>query len=455
MIAKNDTAIKTLSALVARANLAWRMGFQYGGDRNVYEALGYPTSIDYADRVARYTRQDIARAVIDKPVEASWNGGVLIQEATDEDTPLEKAWEQLIQKRELSLLPKLRRFDKLIGLGEYAILLYGFSDVTRREDFEKPVVSGAKLNLLYVRPVGEGNAPIVQWEKNSSSPRFGMPLMYQLTFSNDEGSSYDIRVHHSRILHVADGVTEGTVKGTSRLDPIWNRLMDLEKLVGGSAEMFWRGARPGYRGKLDDEYTMSTDEEENLERQINEYEHNLRRFLISKGIDLEALQSQVVDPTNHVDVQMQMISAQTGIPKRILTGSERGELASTQDQDAWNSLIEARRENFVGPEIVRPFIDTCIQYGILPPIKNTEEGYSLVWQSMFEQSDKDKAEVGRIRATALKEYASQPTAEMIVPPDAFYRYFLGFGEDEIALITEIQEATEKEIGEELGEETEE
>ena len=30
-----------------------------------------------------------------------------------------------------------------------------------------------------------------------------------------------------------------------------------------------------------------------------------------------------------------MISAETGIPKRILTGSERGELASSQDRDNW------------------------------------------------------------------------------------------------------------------------
>lgn len=442
--------IQTLSSLVSRANLAWRLGQQYGGDRDIYQALGYPIAIGYADRVARYARQDIAAAIIDRPVDATWSGGVLLQESTDEDTPLEKDWSNLIKRRDLKLLSKLARLDKLTGLGEYAVLLYGFSDVRSRLDFVNPVTG--TVQLVYVRPIGEGNAQITQWESDSNSPRFGMPLMYNLSFSSDEGNNvYNISVHHSRILHVADNVLEGTVKGASRLDPVWNRLMDLEKLVGGSSEMFWRGARPGYQARMDDDTMMTKEDEEGLQAQLDEYEHHLRRFLVSKGLDLKSLDQQLADPSAQVDVQIQMISAQTGIPKRILVGSERGELASSQDQEAWAAKIENRRNNFVGPEIIRAFADTCIAHGILAPPKS-ENDYELLWESLYEKSDKEKAEVGEIRAKALAQYASQPTAEMLVPPDAFYRYFLGFGEPEIELITKIQEAAEEELGseEELG-----
>lgn len=435
--------IRILSELVSRAKLAERLGQQYGTDRDIYEALGYPKTLTYKDFAVRYERQDIARAVIDKPVDASWQGGCLIQEVTAEDTSLEKAWKNLIQNAELDVFSKLRRLDKLVGIGGYAVLLFGLGDVSNREKLMTPAEKNT--SLIYLRPLGEGNVSITQWETDAQNYRYGLPVMYELKLPQpDSGSIISLRVHHSRILHVAGELLEGTVQGSSRLLPIYNRLFDLEKLVGASAEMFWRGARPGYKGKVDKDYILTSDEEEDFQDQLNEYEHNLRRFLISAGIDISALETQVADPSKHVDVQIQMISAQTGIPKRILTGSERGELASTQDIASWYSLIQGRRENYIEGAILRPFIRKCQKFGILPPMKNREEGYSIIWKPIFEKSDKEKAEVGEIRAKALNQYASQPMAESIVPPEAFYKYFLGFEQNQVDMITELQEAVIKE-----------
>jgi len=435
--------IKTLSELVSRAKLASKLGQQYGTDRDIYEALGYPETLTYKDFAARYERQDIARAVIDKPVDASWQGGCLIQESTEEDTPLEKAWKSLIKNSDLDVLGKLCRLDKLAGIGSYAILLFGLGDVSSREKFMTPVERNTPL--IYLRPLGEGNVSITQWETNTQNPRYGLPVIYELKLSQpDSDMTTSLRVHYSRILHVAGELLEGSIQGSSRLLPIYNRLFDLEKLVGASAEMFWRGARPGYKGKVDKDYMLTSDEKADFKDQLDEYEHNLRRFLISAGIDISALETQVADPSKHVDVQVQMISAQTGIPKRILTGSERGELASTQDITSWYSLIQGRRENYVEGTILRPFIRKCQEFNILPPVKNEEKGYSVIWKPMFEKSDKEKAEVGEIRAKALNQYAAQPMAESIVPPEAFYKYFLGFDQDQVDMITELQETAIKE-----------
>jgi len=434
--------IKVLSELVSRAKLAGRLGQQYGTDRDIYEALGYPLTLSYKDFAARYIRQDIARAVIDKPVDASWHGGCLIQESTEEDTSLEKAWKALIQREDLNVLNKLNRLDKLVGIGEYAVLLFGLGDVSNREQFIIPATKTSQL--VYLRPLGEDSVSIIQWEDDTSNPRYGLPVIYELKlFQAASDTTVTLRVHHSRILHVAGELLEGTVKGSSRLLPIYNRLFDLEKLVGASAEMFWRGARPGYKGKVDKDYMLTSDEKEDFRNQLDEYEHNLRRFLISTGIDLSALETQVADPSKHVDIQIQMISAQTGIPKRILTGSERGELASTQDIVSWYSLIQGRRENYVEGTILRPFIRKCQEFGTLPPVKSEEDGFSIIWKPVFEKSDKEKAEVGEIRAKALNQYAAQPMAESIVPPEAFYEYFLGFDRDQIDMITEMQESAIK------------
>ncbi len=223
--------------------------------------------------------------------------------------------------------------------------------------------------------------------------------------------------------------------GTPRLRAVFNRLKDLEKLVGGSAEMFWRGARPGYAGDLKDDYSSTPETESDMKKQMEEYEHGLRRFLVNEGMTLKSLAPQVSDPKSHVDIQIEMISAKTSIPKRILTGAERGELASTQDNEQWLTLIQNRREEFATEEIVVPFIDKLIDLGLLP--KSQEGDYSIQWDDLFAPSIKDKADIGKTRAEALRQYHAEPLAQSTVPPQAFFKFFLGLSEDEIELIEEM------------------
>lgn len=448
-----DNASVTMTGnLVSRGKLASMLGKQYGTDRDIYEALGYPTSIAYDDYAVRYARQDVAAAVIDRPVDATWTGGfTLVESDDDEETDFEKAWSELAEVMKIN--SQFLRSDRLTGLGMYGVLLLGLSDVQKKEDWANPVETNGEKKLIYIKPFGEGSAEIDTYIKDTSDPKFGSPEFYKVKISQGEDKSViDLKVHHTRILHFADNILEDEILGIPRMQAVFNRLMDLEKLMGGSAEMFWRGARPGYKGKIDDGFTMTTEGKEALESQLNEYEHNLRRFLINEGIDLEALSMEVASPKDHVDIQLQAISAKTGIPKRLLVGSEMGELASSQDRDNWFDTIGSRRQNFAEPVVIRPFVDRCILYGILPEPK---EKYTVNWSPLYEKSDKEQAEIGKIRATSLKEYATNPQAEMTVPPLAFFKFFLGLKDDEIEMIEEMQEAAINEEEEDLGLETEE
>lgn len=432
-----DKQIQTLSVIVSRMNLAARMGKAYDNSRDLFQALGYPPNIEYDDLLARYCRQDIVRAVVDKPVKATWrNGFKLVETADANETPFEKEWADLSLKLRIPSI--FTRLDRLCAFGDYGVLLLGFDDVTALEEFAQPVQSG-KRQLNYLRPFGQANAVIQQWETDPNNERYGLPVTYQITtVAPGTSSTSTALVHYSRVLHVAEDLLESDVQGLSRLEPIYNRFMDLEKLVGGSAEMFWRGARPGYQGKIDPEYTMTSETKDDLKSQIDEFEHNLRRILVNEGIDLTSLQQQIADPASHVDVQLQMISAVTGIPKRILVGSERGELSSSQDQDAWSDLITNRREDFVEPCIIRPFVERVCLYGVIS--SPADMTYDIEWPSMYESSDQEKAQVGATRATALKDYCSNPTAESVIPPKAFFQFFLGFEEEDIELIEQMVEA---------------
>ena len=433
--------IQTLSVLVSRMNLATKLGMSYDDNRNLYQALGWPEQLQYGDFYGRYRRQDIVKAVVDKPIKATWRKGFsLIETNDDEETEFEIAWKAL--DKELKLATKFARADRLTAFGMYGVLLLGFDDAKELTDFTKPVAPG-KRTLKYVRPFGQNSAQISRYEIDPQNERFGQPFLYDITTAEaGTMSTSNILVHYSRIIHITEDLLESETEGISRLEAPYNRFMDLEKLVGGSAEMFWRGARPGYHGKVDPEFTMTQGTKDDLKDQIDEYEHNLRRILVNQGIDMQALQSQVSDPSAHVNVQLQMISAVTGIPLRVLVGSERGELASTQDQDAWYSLIDTRQTDFAEPCIIRPFTDRCILYGVLPT--PTDGDYTVEWPPMFEQSDESKARVGQIRASALKDYSSNTQAESIIPPEAFFEFFLGFDQEQIELIQEMVDAGMKE-----------
>jgi len=434
--------LSVMSAMVDRARLSTRLGQQFGGDRDLYKALGYQTDIQITDYFTRYYRQDIAKAVIDRPVKASWQGTVLIQENAEvASTPLESGWKDLC--KQLDLKTKFSRVDRLCGIGEFAVLLLGLNDVKTPSDYKKPVNAGSKNNkLIFVKPYGQTAVNIKTLESDPTNERYGLPLIYSIKLT-DKLQNVDITtvtttevdVHYTRVVHIVDDVLESEIIGNPRLESIWNRMMDLEKIVGGDAEMYWRGARPGFQGKVDKDFQMTPETRADLKDQIDEYENYLRRILVNEGVSYEALQQKIANPANHVDIQIQMIATVTGIPKRILTGTERGELSSNQDAAEWRSYVQSRREDHAEPNIVRPFIDRCIKLQILP--KPTTDDYVVIWSDLYALSESDKVKIGLDRSTALKNYLSAPMGEGIVPPEAFLIYFLGLKDQDIEAIKQM------------------
>ena len=447
--------IQTLTSMVvARANLAANLGQQYGGDRDLYQALGYKTTLTWMDYWTQYSRQDIAKAIIDRPVKATWQGQLELIESEDaEKTVFEKAWYNL--NRTMKLRSIFARVDRLTGIGRYGVLLLGLDDAKTREDFMKPVTPG-KRTLKYVKPFSENSAKIDTYEVRTDNPRYGMPLIYSIEVADITGSATStsvVRVHHSRVIHVLEDHLESEVIGISKLEAVFNRLMDIEKIVGGDGEMFWKGARPGYQGVVDKDYTMTTGTKDDLKDQIDEFDNNLRRILINEGVELKALAQQIADPHNHFDIQLTCISAVTGIPKRILSGSERGELASTQDTGEWKTYVQSRREDHAEPNIIYPFVDKLIELGILP---KPESGlYQVDWLDLFSISEKERVEIGKSRANAIREYTTNPMAEAVIPVDLFLDSCLGYTQAQIDLakkmrsegITEEQKSLMEELDE--------
>ena len=431
--------------MLTRQALASVLGVSYGGERNLYTALGYNTDPKYVDYLAKYERLDIAKAIIDRPINETWRGDITVHLPEEDNENLKKEWKKLYRK--LKLKSNFIKADKLSSIGRYSVLVMGFNDVKNVNlDMQKPIQSNAP-KLLYVSAYGEDKALINTYVTNPADERYGLPLLYQITKATETSTSTFL-VHYSRVIHITRDCLEGEVFGTPALKAVFNRLEDLEKIVGGSSEMFWRGARPGMTASVtdSDKYSIPPDLKDKLDDQMHEYENNLRRFLIAEGINIIPLLQQVSDPTAHVDVQITMISSQTGIPKRILMGSERGELASSEDKDSWLETIQARREEFAEYSIVRAFVDRLMQLNVLPMV----EDYEVEWSDLFAVSEKDKVELGRARASALREYAVEPMAQTLMPPEMAFKLLLGLTQqqvDEVVAWMEWQEQQEGTIDE--------
>jgi hypothetical protein len=87
-----------------------------------------------------------------------------------------------------------------------------------------------------------------------------------------------------------------------------------------------------------------------------------------------------------------------------LLGSERGELASSQDASNWAAVVASRQLNYAEKGILRPLIDRLIGWAALPP---TESGrYTCVWDPIFKLSETEKTANMKVAAEAYQAIAT-------------------------------------------------
>jgi len=379
------STIRAASDLIARSQLAARAGLSFGGDRDLYSVLGYSRSISVPEYRERFRRGGIAGRVVDAFPNATWRGGIEIVEDEDPEisTDFEEQWNLLNKKHRI--WSKLNRVDILAGLGRYALLLIGAPG-----DLQGPLekINGPE-GVLYFSMFAEDEADIETVVLDTTNPRYGLPETYRLKRrgTNDK-LNLDKIVHWSRVVHVADGLLDDELYGTPRLERIWNHLDDLDKVTGGGSEAFWLRVHQGMVFNIDPGIKIEPSEIAKLEERAEEFAHQMRRTLAARGFKVESLGSDVSNFGNQVASLISLISGATGIPQRILLGSERGELSSTQDRENWNDRITDRRTSFAEP-IVRTLIERLMSVGAMEEV----EEYTVRWPELADLTEEQQANI--------------------------------------------------------------
>ena len=412
------------SLMDSRYNMASALGQTFGGERDVYAACGWKKTLCFQDYYNHYKRSNIAGTIIDLMPKECWSEFPTIKEDDEpEDTIFEKEFKELEEKT--NLFSNLLRLDKFSGIHQYAVLFLGFDDSGK----DNEPVEKAK-NLLYVKPFIEDHIEIKELEKNTKNPRYGQPLMYELKVDAEDGkASSTMIVHHSRVLHVAENPVEKNYIGTPRLERVFNNIENIVKISGSGGESYWRGAFPGLGLIMDKDAKLTPTESDAIKEELADYKHNLSRFLKLKGITPEKLDHAPTSSSTQVDTELKLIAFTIRVPKRILEGSERGELSSGQDKDSFNEQIRARRIQYIDPFILRELIDRLQSLGIL-----SEAEYMVDWSELDELTPKEKANNNKTRTETLTIYAKSPEAKELIPPEFYLSLFLGMDDEQIKTI---------------------
>lgn len=329
------------------------------------------------------------------------------------------------------------------------------------DEFGNPIAEAPRpeRRLLFIRVFPESLAKISKLEGDINSPRYGQPLCYNITLHDPNQGEYgsivssspsstvgvtartqEVEVHWTRVIHITDNRGSSEIFGTPRMEPVLNNILGLQKLYCGSPEMYWKGAFFGLSIESHPDLGVDVQFDEDSVRGMENYMNGLQRYLNIVGASIKTLAPQVVDPTPMIAVQLQAIAIKLGIPMRKLMGSERGEMASTQDDADWDDEIRERQKGYITPCMVVPLVDRLIHAKVL----TEPQGYSVHWPDLKTQTDTEKANVALTRTQALVQYATDATAYMT--PLDYLITILKIDEAEAAAIIE-RAKQEKEIRE--------
>lgn len=436
--------------------------------KDINKECDYPetTAITIQNYKDMYDRNPIGYRAVTVMAEECWQTFPELYEDEDEteETEFEAAFKKLgnnlfgeeswfEDKKSNPIWAYLYRADRLCGIGHYSLIIVGTDD---GKELDKPaegfrdnepgeLVGPVFINndkapnrkLAYLTVVDESQVSTVEYDNVQYSQRYRKPKYYTIDFGGDTAphaasmgrESRTLRVHWSRVIHVCLNSDSSDIIGVPDQRPIWNNLLDLMKIYGGGAEGFWRGCitrvffetNPQLGGDV-------TVDNEALKTMMWNMENGLQKWGSLMGMQAKTIAPQSVDPTNHINVQIEAICIQKKIPKRVFMGSERGELSSAEDQGDWNDTIRGRQNNKLIPRLVAPFINRLIQLKILPKPADT---YKVAWPDPDMLGPLEKATLALTIVDIMAKYIAGQVESLVDPMDLMSK-ILGefFDEDE-------------------------
>ena len=391
--------------------------------------FGWPEHLTFPQLYRMFLRNGIAHAGIEKTVGKTWQDFPFLLEmerdgsegGKTKETPLERDIRQRFD--DLRFWQHLAEADRRSLVGNYSGVILRLADSKR---FQEPVdtVPGGLAGLVELIPAWEGQLQVAEWDTDEMSETYGHPKMFQFNEAevrdkaNDTTKTRSFMVHPDRVMIWS---RDGTVHGTSLLEPGYNDLLDLEKIKGAGGEGFWKNAKSAPVLKTDKDAKLadmakamgvSTPQElgDKISEQVEDWQKGFDQLLMLQGMEAKTLGITLPSPEHFWAAPLQSFAASITIPLKILVGSQTGERASTEDANEWSQTIMSRRNSQTVPN-VKALVRRLERFSILPEGRD----WFIDWPSLLDPTPTEQ--IDRAAKMADINDKMQKSGEIVFTPD--------------------------------------
>jgi len=407
VVSVNSQIVNEVSTL--RREVSNLLGVSHDGKRDLNEIYGYPdtVSVPFENLYQISKRDGIANRLTFGTARTCWREGFRVVD----DEKNEQLEDEISSLYKRGLINKIERADILNRIGSFSVLFVGVPDGL---DSKEPVgrVPGDGFKSIYFKPFAYDGIEISGTVQDKTDERFGLPEFYTVQKQSRGDSNKDVDVssmvvHWTRIIHMSEGSLDSDVEGMGYLEPIYNRLLDINKATGGASEAYFRNAKGKIAYEIDKEFAATLTDpaaRQAMDDGAKEYTNEFQDHTFAAGATVKTLVTPHYTPKDTVMAALWAISGYSGYPIRILTGEGSGQLAGSEDQLALNAIISDRQNVVCSGWVVRLF-EILSEAGMI----KWNDSWSIDFPKQSTTTDDQQAELDGKKATSLLNIAQAKT----------------------------------------------
>lgn len=379
---------------------------------------GWPDSLGFNDFLQMYRRHPLARAAVEKTKAKTWqtNPVFRVTENGADLNGVEKA--VMLHLTRIRFWQQMAEVDGRSMVGAYGGLILRVAD---GRDMDQPIRPGSVAGieaLVEAVPCWQNQLKVHAVDTDFNSDTYGKPLMWEFTERNlapvggGEQQGRRFKIHADRVIILS---RDGTTDDRSQLEPGYNTLIDIEKIMGAGAEGFFKNSKGAPVLTMEDEAGFEQlaeslgveqkDVADKINKLVNDWSGGFDKSLLLSRIKAEFPTVRLPQPEQFWAICVRAFAASWQMPVHILTGMQTGERASTEDSDEWLRTCEARRNNELMPSL-QNFLDWAQRIGVIAP-----GDWHVQWESLI--GDGPDA---RLKRAGLMALANKDQGQVIFTP---------------------------------------
>lgn len=374
---------------------------------NLYDEFGYPTRLAFRNYYDTYERNAVAHSAVHRLLDDCWQDKPTIIDGDESKENKETTqWEANVTKLLKKHWPRIKDADRRNMVGRYSALLIQLRDNkewSEQADYSeiKKLKDKALVNLI---PLWEPQITVAEWDNDITSETYGQPTMFNFderpVGENElQGPANQKLIHPSRVIILCEGADDGNMfAGIPLLKAGFNKLLDIEKISGGSAEGFLKNASRQIAVEFDAATEMNNiaqaavtagykDLGEAMTDKINKLNRGTDSAAVMQAGKMNVLSVAAADPTPSWEVAVREFLTTIRIPFSEFLGTQTGVLAGDKDGAAYGKRLNGRRWGFL-TQYVTELIERLWKLGVIEPPTSGE--VTLAWSDMLAPSESDK-----------------------------------------------------------------